>query len=209
MKPASPASIALLVILSSIPTQASVVFFTDRASFNAAAGFSGAPDESFEVSVSGSPSIDFGLFTVTESGADVSNFLDTGLSSLATDGLRTLGYGRDTGPTSVTFSFDSPINAFGLDIGTGDFLPPFPFTVSGDISHSFSTQSQSSLQFFGVIDSMNSFDTLTFGQDGAGGEIEMDSLSFGAIPEPSTGALLSIAALLGIGYRRKNRKAAV
>jgi hypothetical protein len=179
-------------------THAATMFYSDRASFNTDAG-SLSGFESFETFFSGS-SVDFGAFTVSETG-DIGNVIEQ-TSFNSTDGSFSLGAVPTTTGSTITFTFDSPINAFGFDI-TNQSLSGFNVIVGGDVSDSIPIAAANTFQFWGVVDTTSSFSTLTFSPNANTGELMMDSVSYGAIPEPSSSVLLGVAGLAIAALRRR------
>jgi len=201
-----------MMLIACTPLHAALITYSDRTSFDAATG-GGLSFESFETPFSGSASVSFTGFSITESGGAnvIYSWDDTflggvGLSNASTDGTRVAG-AQNQSASLFTFQFDNPINAFGLDITTDSAVS---VDVGGDISSSFNTAANTAY-FFGVVDNMGTFDTVTF-DFGSNflGEMGYDSVSFGTsvIPEPSS--FLAWGGLLGLGliggYWRKRRR---
>lgn len=120
-----PVVLALALAVSAAASTARadmIVFFTDRASFEAAAG-TALNRESFEGEFGPAASINFGDFTLSEEGGEpnvvnridqtFANFL--GVGNAITDGEFAAAYGGDGGSKGV-FQFTSLITAFGVDI---------------------------------------------------------------------------------------------
>ncbi|MGB7408309.1 MAG: PEPxxWA-CTERM sorting domain-containing protein, partial [Pontixanthobacter sp.] len=141
----------------------------------------------------------------------------SGSGRFATDGTNFYSTG-----SNFTIDFNSPIAAFGF-YGTdfGDF--PGQVTVSllrdGFADEELLVRSSvdapnASLLFFGAIDSANPFDSVRFSTTTGEDFIGLDQLTIGdvnqvagAVPEPSTWALLLLGfAFVGGTMRARNRK---
>jgi len=186
----------------------------DRALFEAAAGPLAV--ESFEDAFADAPSIDFpigGPLAVTIS----TNNGNLGSSSFArgvSDGTSSLSV-NEAVQTTVTFSFASAINAFGLDINDMNFVN---LTISDDLGNVFTDillgddgspaggPGFENRQFFGLVNS-ESFSTLTltFTQTTSSGTLFLDRLQYGAtVPEPAVLALMGLG-FAGLGCRKKRK----
>ncbi len=209
-------AVVTLSMFASQPATAGIVFFDNRADFEAAIG--GAPSgfESFETPFVNAPSVDFPIggtaeFSLSESGGPangISSF--TGSSGSNTDGSRVATY-TDNGDSIANFDFVSPINVFGLDI-TLLALGTQTVTVGGDVSTSFDLLGDTPT-FFGVINDMGgNFQQITF--DVSEAEIlHFDSIAYGledigtnVVPEPSAIAIWGLLGLTVAGYSRWRRR---
>ena len=191
---------------------AAPIFFSDRASFDAAAG--ALNFESFEDSwVGGSASVSFDGFTLNETGGSnqihhASDFL-SGIGASITDGSDAAFYQDNGASTGNFFSFANPVTAFGLDI-TANFTTTMG--ISGSVSDSLALSTNISA-FWGVID-LAGLTTLSFDASGGHGSgpnswdgVGFDSVSYGmaSVPEPNT-ALLFGAGFLMFGMMGRKRK---
>lgn len=186
---------------------AAAVFFSDELSFQAALGGQSLNLESFETQFTDAPTVNFSGFSVT-AGGGIPNILSLpgpASGALPTDGDRTIG-GIDFGfrGTGFTFEFDSPINAFGIDI-----LGPLdvgPGTLTLSTSNGDSQVLLSGLQpafedfFVGVINDMSTFDSVTITGTATGDGIQLDRLQSGLVaPVPLPAAFWFLGtALLGL-----------
>lgn len=128
--------------------------------------------------------------------------------------------------SGLTFTFDAPINAFGLEIGdwaTCCFPSALYISFDGGATRQVAVAntdfdnpgySDGYRNFVGAIDTTNTFTTITFYGDGdgeylvAGGTIRYATLDIGSIPnpvpEPETyGMLLAGLGIMGFVIRRR------
>ena len=148
-------------------------------------------------------------------------------SPLATHGTHILGWNNGSPiEKEIKFSFNTPINAFGIDIiDLGDSNPPDwtqidpnnPMPVSLQLIVDTGSQTlfsnftggDGNILFGGVIDPMTPFTTATFKLTTATGEgdfVAFDRLQSSPIPEPTT-MLLFGSGLIGLaGFRRRFKK---
>jgi hypothetical protein len=143
-------------------------------------------------------SIDRGPYLVARNDAGISLGSDT--NSPFCQGGAAVGEGClvvTTGPNGFTFTFDSPINAFGLAFIKANASTIPSVTLNGiAITGSYAAQgSEHAIGFFGLIDTA-SFSSVVLSGVTAGNKFGMDTLRYGAgtpassVPEPSTLALL-------------------
>jgi hypothetical protein len=212
------ATAALIIVGAANSALASPIFFTNEALFDSALGGTTVDLESFESNFTdGVLSVDFGQLTVTGD----QNLIRTNPSSFATDGTGTIGIvDFNFNGNFVTFSFDSPINAFSLDVlAANDFFAGGNLILSNNNGASQILYSgllpTSQVSFIGLIDNMTPFSSVTVTTTLSGDGVQYDRLRFGAldstptpVPEPSTmlliGAGLAVARLRR--YRRVNRR---
>ncbi len=208
MKRALLAAACLLVVVGTADrARANYVFYTDRAAFDLATGGGLSSDTYGDF---------FNAASVSRSGYTLSQTSGGSPLQIYATGSGGAGYTDDGSGRNADFLFDSPINAFGVDItATGDMT----VSVGGDLSSSISLTAGTA-SFFGVINTMTAFDQVTFSSSAGSLAdnlfVDFDNLSFGPIettavvPEPSTFALLGIGglALAGYGWRRKRQQAA-
>ena len=188
----------LLSLVAATNSFAVPVFYTDETSFTTAASGAGINLglESFETSTQ--PFFPGGSVSVA-SGQGISS----GWSSLATDGDSAIHWF-----TNTTITFDTAINAFGVDIidlGTSNPTTLTLTTTTGSqVLFSNFTGNTGNVLFGGVIDTDMAFVSATFTNTVPGDGILLDRMQTG-IPEPSIVALMGLG-LLGIGvvgYRAK------
>ncbi len=187
----------------------------DRALFEAAAG--PLVVESFEDTFTNAASVGFPVggpqaFTVSTNNGNLSS---STFARGVSDGTRSLAVDEEP-QTTLTFSFASAINAFGIDINDMNFVN---LSISDNLGNNFSDillgdnggpaggPSFENRQFFGLVNS-DAFSTvtLTFTQASASGTLFVDRLQYGGarIPEPATLALMGLG-FVGLGYTRKRR----
>jgi len=203
---------ALMVAVSLLilPANAAITVFSDRVSFDAA--FPAATVQNWDSYAAGttfSYAVAYGGITYYSSAGEpivTNNFLPS--TSPNTLGLTSLNYFSYA--DTITFSFSSPINYFGIDINTfapsngdyhGDF-PGGPFVSSYfDPFPGFSTG-----QFLGFYSDDTYFSIVNIGANAAY-SYNLDTMRYGAgapVPEPGTMMLLGsgLAGLVGYGRRR-------
>ena len=199
------ATVTTMMIWSTQAT-ASIVTYADRTSFNNAAG-GGLSFESFESDPQSGASVTYGDLTFTETDGQ-NNFTNTALSSFfssaTTDGQHSIWYDDNNASIStLTFGFASPLTAVGLDITTS---ASGVMTIGGDIAASINLTANTP-SFFGVIDLMSPFSTITFSASG-GPNVGFDAVSFGnAVPEPTSLIVWSLLAALGLLAHGRRRRA--
>jgi hypothetical protein len=195
--------LGLVVSFASSSANAAPVYFTDRASFDAATG-GGLNFESFEADFAAADTIVFAGFTVSETGGinalgqlrDFPGLVDGAI----TDGTGALGYDDNGGSVGTFFSFTSPITAFGLDIAT---KPGSTVTIGGSVSDSL-VLIDDTPSFWGVID-MDGITSISFDASGEP-NVGFDAVSFGQAVIPAPGAILlgSIGISL-VGWLRRRK----
>jgi hypothetical protein len=185
--------------VAAIPT-----YYTDRASFNAAAG-GGLSFESFEVAPPGwAPSYDFDGFTMRETNgtnALTNTLINSYFTACVTHGEGAVWY-DDNGDSIGWFEFDPQVTAFGVDVTASGTCT---VAIGGDVSSSLALTANTPA-FFGVIDGAG-FDTISFSASG-GPNVGFDAVAFLPVPEPSSIALCSIALGMTIAAARRRRRRA-
>lgn len=193
--------------------QAAVTTFTDEASFLAAAG-AGLTQEGFETATQSTPtSVSFGGGTFSCSGSAWCPGFFGVSSTYAKEGTHSVFFAS---PDTSTFTFNSPISAFGIFIGGAGNVGAITLnltTSSGETVTALNnfigpdvTQPGGFDPFIGLIKTDGFFTGVTFTPSNDGDGIFFDRMSYGtaAVPEPGTLALLGIAAC-GLGGLRRRK----
>jgi hypothetical protein len=191
----------LLAVSVAGPAVAAPIFYSDQATFLAAAG-AGLSFESFEASFPTGASVVFADFTVSETGGangvgQLRDFPGLGVSAVIMDGTGGVVYDDNGSSVGTFFSFAFPINAFGIWIATSDAST---VTVGGDVATSIGLLAGVPA-FFGVIDDAV-ISSISFDVSGDP-NVGFDAASYGlAVPEPATILLLGLGLAAG-AYRRR------
>jgi hypothetical protein len=205
----------MLLALITISAQAGTTsVYTTDASFLAAAG-GGLTFESFETATNASPTlVNFpgGTFGCVGTSFCPGFF---GISTIFADtGVQSVFFAS---PDQAVFTFNSPINAFGIAIGgAGDVSPNTTVATlsNGDSAYALLNWTGPFVVFganrayFGIIDSVP-FTSVTFTPNNSGDGIFFDSMSYGlasTTPEPGTMVMFGsgVLGLAGV-LRRKFR----
>jgi hypothetical protein len=192
--------------VSGSTASASITVYTTSASFNAAAG--PLPAQNFNAGPVGPAPITVGGITISNTGSSIVSvspaFYASGNSVQWTF----------SGTGAMTFTFSSPITAFGadfFDVGTVGATTLSVALNNGDNAALFTsfTGSGGNQQFRGFI-STSPFTSITFTNTSGGDFVEIDNVLFGnAIPEPATMAVFGLMAAGGVfGVRRRLKASA-
>ena len=216
-----------LLVLAA-PAQAALIFFDNRADFEAASGLSGMTEdfEAANVAVGGFAGTSNPLDATTDDGVFRPGDIAAGLSlssSDPTNPLIVLGDGL-LGPSNKIFaeSFDvlniislnPPVTAIGFDLlisrGSATLDVDLFDAVGGALgATSVTGVNDATPTFFGVVSDMGAIGQLTFGAPGVGELI--DNITFGnavaQLPEPGSLALFGLGPLgLGVAARRREQR---
>lgn len=119
------------------------------------------------------------------------------------EGSRSMILYNNTDP--MTFTLDTPANAFAITFKDLDLSFGGSFTVAIDGNPAtvlLDSSSGSNLDyFFGVIDEMEAFSTITFNRT-TGDGYNFDLVNFGSVPEPTASLLAGIGVAL-VALRRR------
>lgn len=185
---------ALVACLASLSAQADVLTFTDRAAFEAAVAgrtvdnLDDVTDGRRDYIERSAYRIDIPVFGCNSGPSQCGDNSAQGFEYPAY--LWTYGGG--------TFAFGNAINAFGIDFGA------YQQSVA-QVSLNGHAYSGAGGGFFGIIDTANSFTTVSYAAGGSGSLL--DNVTYGMagaaeVPEPGSLALFGIA-LAGVGALRR------
>jgi hypothetical protein len=194
-------SVAALVVVVMLAVwccsaTAAPVFFTDRATFDAATG-GGLSFESFENPWSTSATVVFSGFSVSElNGNNQIHYqgISSTYISAVTDGSGACVYQDNGNSIGMFFAFNNPTYAIGMDI-TVNPVNTLVIDIGGGVTDTLAFSTNNSPKFWGVI-SDSVIDTITFDgvATGSANYIGFDAVSYG-VPEPATICLLGLGAL--------------
>ncbi len=192
----------LLLTFGSASLQAAVVFYSDRASWEAAAG--GGVGDIVDDMNSGTytaAALSRGSYVIT---GEAYGFFPNGNPVNAIDGSGYLRLFLDA-TNDATFTFASPITAFGFDVhpdGTNLVGPTVLVSLDGSPATSYTLPTSNVNGFRGFISdtSLTSF-TLTSAVDALHGIDNLEAYT-AAVPEPSR-ALLLLLSSITCQFRRR------
>ena len=213
--------LSAVAVLLTARAEASLLTFTNLASFQAAAGATSV--ETFSAAVVGFSTTNFSGSFNRFSLSSVSNGDNSGISTGSMTGggdnfpipapfagQNFYGWGSvdgNVGPTS-TFTFAAGTTAFGFDWFNTDVTDTYSLTINGQtfVGPPFSLAGTSaSSGFFGVVATGgDTFTTATIQTSSMGGFIStegLDNVRVSSVPEPATMSLLAIG-LGGFGLRK-------
>jgi hypothetical protein len=206
---------AVLVAASVATASAAPIVFTNEAAFNAAVSAAGLTLglESFEGQPSGPrpAPLDVGPFTVS---SPLSFLAITTGAGFVTIGSKALVSGAGFQP--LTFTFDTAIRAFSMDVvdGHNDAGGTFFGRIGNGAQQTFFTgggAGRFAVAFLGILDLDAAFTTLQFSSDGGLGSVTLDRVQYAAggdttpVPEPTSLALLGLGLVAGARRLRTRR----
>lgn len=203
---------------------AAVITFTDKSTF--LSGLNDPTLESFESLPTNVPNVNpiFASDLAMSISATGTGGLDWFVSddnrpivagTFATDGAKFIEAGTrrgDTAPYSITFSFFSPIRAFGLHIvDFGDVLAPGELTIAtnqGDTAVIAATPPQltnGNILFFGLVSTSGPFSSITLSNSAVVDGIGIDELYYAAtVSEPIPLAIFCVG-LIALRWLRRQQ----
>lgn len=187
---------ALVACLASLSAQADVLTFTDRAAFEAAVS-GHTLDDLDDLTDGTKTNIDRGDYTI-----NIWSFgCNSGPSQCGDNTAQGFKYPAYLWTySSGSFAFANAINAFGIDFGTY-------YGSAAQVSLNGHSYSRANGGFFGIIDTANTFTTVSYAAGGSGSLL--DNVTYGMagaseVPEPGSVALFAIA-LAGVGILRRRK----
>lgn len=208
----------LVLVLGLVPFSANAAtFYTNEAEFNTATIGISLSVEGFETPFVSASLVDFTSFSIIANNVSdlESRASEEGGGHPSTEGLRLLQYSTLTpsaGGGGVTFSFGTPVNAFSIDIIDpldGAAIDAFlSLSNSTGDSQIFLTggQPNNGVFFIGIIDTTQTFNSVTIFSTKPQDAISLDRVQFNAVPIPSAFWLFGSGLVGLIGFMRRSSK---
>ncbi len=215
-----------MAFLAGGPASATVISYTDRASFEAALASPTTFDfnsQTLNLHVDVTGGTDFGAFTISDTGSGSDIYIRDSTSGSASsgivDGTKFVRYNENSaGAVEMTVTFDSAVRGFGFDYNNADTNDDFTLTVDGFSASFPGVLASGTSGFFGLVSSEPSIAGLTFdfydSPTAGSGVLGVDNFTWSArlnsttsVPLPGTLPLfLSGLAGLGLlGWRRRRQ----
>lgn len=204
-------ALATVGLLGLATAASAATTYTSEAAFLAAAG-GGLSFESFEAPAAVNPTsvvLADVTFSCTNGGSSYCpGFFGVRTGAGPTDGVQTVYFAT---PDTATFTFDSAITHFGIDILGLGTVGATDLTIAWGSSSSvlYTNYALGGVLFAGIIDGTG-FTSVTFSATAPDDGIDFDRLVYkgGAVPEPATWAMMIMGfGMVGFAARRRTARA--